>query len=74
MWQTVIDISEQLNTHMKKSKWKDVEDQAQGKRCSLDETQKKILSRSFFMATTAFVWSEAWSQIINCSLSAMRSI
>jgi hypothetical protein len=62
VWKTVIDISEQLNTYMKESKWKDVEDQSESKhskRPTLDETQHKILGRSFFMATTAFVWSEA---------------
>ena len=62
VWKTVIDISDLLNTYMQKSKWKGVEHQPDRKhvKCpNLDETQHKIMARSFFMATTAFVWSEA---------------
>ena len=64
VWKTLVDISEQLHIYMKNSNWKVVEDQesTQFKCRTLDKTQHKILSRSFFMATTAFVWSEAFTQ------------
>lgn len=60
-WQTVLDISQQLNTHLKQRMWRDTEEQMlevkPSKRTKLDDTQRQIISRSYFMATTAFEWS-----------------
>ena len=61
-WQNVIDISQKLNMYLTTRKWKDVDDHIESnvlKQSNLDETQHRILSRSFFVATTAFVWSAA---------------
>ena len=43
----------------------------------MDETQYRIISRSFFMATTAFEWSESLradvSNIYSCLLTAQKN-
>lgn len=57
-WETVLDISQQLNTHLKQRMWRDTEEQMlevkPSKRTKLEDTQRQIISRSYFMATTAF--------------------
>ena len=55
-----MDISQKLHSHLKLRMWRDVEEQTEGKlanREAFEEIQHKIISRSYFMATTAFVWS-----------------
>merc|ERR550539_455514 len=76
----IVDISQKLNSHLKLRKWKDVEEQSDKKsikRSNMDETQYRIISRSFFMATTAFEWSESLradvSNIYSCLLTAQKN-
>ena len=62
VWESILDISEVLNRYWKNRKWKDINeftDITSRKRPHHDETQQNIVARSFSMATTAFVWSEA---------------
>ena len=60
-WQTVLDVSQKLNSYLKERMWRDTEEQMleakSNKRTKLDDTQRRIVSRSYFMATTAFEWS-----------------
>ena len=60
-WQTVLDVSQKLNSYLKQRMWRDTEEQMlevkSSKRTKLDDTQRQIISRSYFMATTAFEWS-----------------
>ena len=60
-WKNVLDISQKLYAHLEKRKWKDVAETAETSRArnfNLKDIQRKIISRSYYMATTAFSWSE----------------
>ena len=73
-WKNVLDISQKLNAYLDKRKWKDVAEKSEtsrGRNSNLKDIQRKIISRSYYMATTAFSWSEpttAQNYILNSFL------